>query len=78
MASAKLIDRTEQVFVVQKLNPKGLLRTLLYRCFSPKNGEHTNEYAVELQFENKKAALAFLTRYNLAWEEISDVEEFPL
>lgn len=78
MACAKTVERLNEVFVVEKVKTKGLKRTLVYRAFSPKTGEHTNEYAAELLFKDKDSVLAFLTKYNIGWKEVPDVEDFPL
>ena len=49
---------------------------ILYRGYT-KDGNHSEEYCVEYQFPNKRAALAHLRRSRQTFREIEDHQDLP-
>jgi hypothetical protein len=66
------LEVAEQVFKVERQGET--LDVILYRGWLD-NGEHSEEYCVELQFKNKKTAQSWLKRHKLKYREIEDHQE---
>ena len=55
---------------------KEVSNVLLYRGWLD-SGEHSEGYCVELQFKDRRAAISYLRRHRLPYQEVEDHEELP-
>jgi len=67
---------TSENIKVEPHDRKEILTSFLYRGWQ-ETGEFGEQFCVELQFKNKKAALSWLKRSRINYQEVADHETLP-
>jgi hypothetical protein len=60
---------------VEKVGSK-ILNALLFRGWKD-DGEHSEQYCIELQFKDKRTAISWLKRQKISFTEVEDHQELP-